>query len=199
MSESAVSMRSPAVPLQPLRDIFEKQKANQSRVRQCSASERVEKLRHLKKAIAAHREELVEAMQAEFRKPRMEVELSEIQLVFTELEHAMRNLSHWMKRKPVSTPLHLLGTRSEIRQEPKGVVLILAAWNYPFALLFAPLIAAVSAGNCVMMRGSERVPNTCEVAGRIVAESFASDEVSLVQGDVSVAKALLDLPFDHIF
>jgi aldehyde dehydrogenase (NAD+) len=93
----------------------------------------------------------------------------------------------------------VFGTRSEIRFQPRGVVLILAAWNYPFALIFAPLTAAVAAGNCVMMRPSEKVPNTNRVAAKIVAETFEPEEAALVRGDRSTADLLLDLPFDHIF
>jgi aldehyde dehydrogenase (NAD+) len=182
-----------------LSERFRRQRQNQAAVRASSAPDRIAKLRNLKRAISAHREELVAAMQEEFRKPRMEVELSEIQLVFTELEHAAHHLPEWMSSSRVPTPLHLLGTRSEIRHEPKGLVLIMAAWNYPFALLFAPLVAAVAAGNCVMMRGSERVPHTCSVAAKIIAECFAPDEVALIQGDLTTARLLLTLPFDHIF
>jgi len=182
-----------------LRRIFDRLRAHQSAVRACDAEERIAKLRRLKAAISRHREQLVEAMHREFRKPRMEVELSEIQLVFTELNYAIDHLPQWMKRKRVGTPLHLLGTRSEIWPEPKGVVLILAAWNYPFALLFAPLVAAIAAGNCVVLRGSERVPHTCEVAARILTETFSPDEVVLLRGNIDTARELVRLPFDHIF
>jgi len=179
--------------------ILERLRAHQFVVRACDARERIAKLKRLKAAIIRHREQLVDAMYREFRKPRMEVELSEIQLVFTELDYAIHQLPQWMRKKKVGTPLHLLGTRSEIWPEPKGVVLILAAWNYPFALLFAPLVAAVAAGNCVVLRGSERVPYTCEIAERILTDTFSRDEVALVQGNVETARELVRLPFDHIF
>jgi aldehyde dehydrogenase (NAD+) len=197
-SSGASSSAEPAANV-ALPEIFRRLRANQSAVRAGDAAARIVKLRRLKAAISRHREELVSSMHREFHKPRMEVELSEIQLVFTELNYAIRHLPQWMAHTTVSTPPHLMGTRSEIRPEPKGVVLILAAWNYPFALLFAPLVAAVASGNCVVLRGSERVPHTCEVAERIVAESFSSNEVVLVRGDIDTARTLLRLPFDHIF
>jgi len=178
---------------------FQRQQARRQAVRFGNASERIAKLRRLKAAILAHRDQLVAAMTQEFHKPRMEVELSEVQLVLTELGHTIRHLRTWMRPARVPTPIHLLGTRSEIRCEPRGLVLILAAWNYPFALLFAPLVAAIAAGNCVMLRGSERVPLTNAVAERILSECFDPDEVSMVRGDLSVAASLVELPFDHIF
>jgi aldehyde dehydrogenase (NAD+) len=138
-------------------------------------------------------------MHVDFRKHRSEAELSEIQLVMTELNEAIARVGDWMRPVGVSTPIHLMGTRSQIRYEPRGVVLIMAAWNYPFALIFAPLVAAVAAGNAVMVRPSERVPATNAVARAILADVFNADELTFVDGDRSTADALLALPFDHVF
>ena len=187
------------VPLQRLTDVFAQQRARRWEIGRAPAPTRVEKLRRLKKAIVTHREDLLSAMHADFRKPRSEAELSELQLVLTELNHAISHLPRWMQTTAVPTPMHMLGTRSEIRHQPRGVVLILAAWNYPFALLFAPLVAAIAAGNTVMLRPSERVPHTNALADRILAEAFEESEVALVGGGRETADALLALPFDHIF
>ncbi len=178
---------------------FRAQQAHQWQLRQRPVTERVRRLKELKRAIIAHREEILDAMQADFRKNRSEAELSEIQLVFTELNEAIAHTVVWARSVTVPTPMHLFGTRSEIRYQPRGVVLIMAAWNYPFALIFAPLVAAVAAGNCVMMRPSEKVPNTSRVSGKIVAEVFEPEEAVLIEGDQACAAALLDLPFDHVF
>ena len=91
------------------------------------------------------------------------------------------------------------GTRSRIEYEPRGVVLIMAAWNFPFALLIAPLVPAIAAGNCAILRPSEKVPATNRVVARILAETFDESEVAMVEGGPAVADALLALPFDHIF
>jgi len=187
------------VSLDRLSQLFEAQRAHRWTLRHSGAGSRVLKLRRLKQAIVQRREDLLSAMHADFRKPRSEGELSELQLVLTELNHAIGHLPRWMKPVPVSTPLHMLGTRSEVRREPRGVVLILAAWNYPFALLFAPLVGAVAAGNCVMLRASERVPHTNAVADEILSSVFDESEVALVGGGRASADALLTLPFDHIF
>ena len=138
-------------------------------------------------------------MHADFRKNRSEAELSEIQLVTNELNAAIAGTPEWMRTVEAATPVHLLGTRSRIQWEPRGVVLIVAAWNYPFALVFAPLVAAVAAGNCAIVRPSEKVPHTAGVAARIMAEAFPPEEAALVLGDRTVAEHLLALPFDHVF
>jgi len=178
---------------------FRSQQSHQWKIRQRPVSERVRKLKELKRVIVAHREEILDAMYADFRKNRSEAELSEIQLVFTELNEVIAHTPEWARTVTVPTPIHLFGTRSEIRYQPRGVVLIMAAWNYPFALVFAPLAAAVAAGNCVIARPSEKVPNTSRVSGKIVAEVFEPEEVALIEGDQACAAALLDLPFDHVF
>jgi aldehyde dehydrogenase (NAD+) len=179
--------------------VFERQRAHRWEVRRRTAAERVARLRQLKRAIVARREEILDAMHADFRKNRSEAELSEIQLVLNELNAAIAGTPAWMRPVKVATPPHLFGTRSRIHYEPRGVVLIVAAWNYPFALLFAPLAAAVAAGNCVFLRPSEKVPHTSAVAARILGDVFPADEAVLVGGDRSTAQYLLGLPFDHVF
>jgi aldehyde dehydrogenase (NAD+) len=104
-----------------------------------------------------------------------------------------------MRTKRVRTPMHLFGTTSEIRREPKGVALIMSAWNFPFALLMAPLVPAIAAGNRVILRPSEKVPAANRVLGALMADVFSDDEVGVVEGDATVANALLSMPFDHIF
>jgi len=178
---------------------FQSQQAHQWKIRQRPVTERVRKLKELKQAIVLHREQILDGMYADFRKNRSEAELSEIQLVFTELNEAIAKTPQWAKAVPVPSPVHLFGTRSEIRYQPRGVVLIMAAWNYPFALIFAPLIAAVAAGNCAMVRPSEKVPNTSRVSGKIVSEVFDPEEVALIEGNQATAELLLKLPFDHVF
>jgi aldehyde dehydrogenase (NAD+) len=178
---------------------FERQQAHQWTIRRRTAAERIQKLKDLKRAIVANREAILDAMHADFRKNRSEAELSEIQLVLTELNDAIAKVPTWMEPVPVSTPVQAFGTRSRIQYEPRGVVLIMAAWNYPFALLFAPLIGAVAAGNCVMLRPSERVPHTSAVAQRILESTFAHEEVTMIGGDLTSASTLLNLPFDHVF
>lgn len=164
-----------------------------------TARERKLRLRGLRAAILQHRDAVAEALYADFRKHRDEVDLTELHPVLTELKQATANLDRWMRPVRVPTPLLLFSAHSEIRMEPKGHVLILSPWNYPFYLLMAPLIAAVAAGNRAIVRPSEKVPNTGRVMAEIIRAAFPPDEVACVGGDVDVAEALLALPFDHIF
>ncbi len=104
-----------------------------------------------------------------------------------------------MNPKKVRTPIALFGSTSKIYYEAKGVVLILAPWNYPFSLLINPLVAAVAAGNCVMARPSEKTPATGNILKSIIEEVFEKNEVCVCVGEIELAEKLLKLPFDHIF
>jgi aldehyde dehydrogenase (NAD+) len=164
-----------------------------------TAAERVEKLRALRAAIERRRGEIIQSIKDDFGKHPTETDLTEIQLALTELNHAIANTPRWMRTRRVRTPMHLFGTRSEIRREPKGVVLIMSAWNFPFALLMAPLVPAIAAGNRAILRPSEKVPAANRVLAALMADVFDETEVGVVEGDATVANALLSMPFDHIF
>jgi len=179
--------------------IFAAQQRNRWRVARSGARERSATLERLAAAIAAQRVGIATARYADFRKPAAEVELTEIHPVLAEIKVAARNLEAWMRPRPVRTPLLLAGTSSEVRSEPRGVVLILAPWNYAFSLVVAPLVAAVAAGNCAILKPSEKTPATSAFLKRFVAEVFDEAEVAVVEGGVEAAEALLALPFDHVF
>lgn len=164
-----------------------------------SAEVRIEKLKKLKAEIVRRRIDIATSLNLDFKKPFAESELTEIHPALDEINFAIKHLSKWMKPKKVTTPIVLLGSRSELQYEARGVVLILAPWNYPFALLINPLVAAVAAGNCVMARPSEKTPHTGIILKEIIEAVFSSDEVVIVLGEVEVAQKLLELPFDHIF
>ena len=104
-----------------------------------------------------------------------------------------------MRPRRVPTPLTLLGSRSVVRYEPRGLVLVLAPWNYPFLLAIDPVVAAVAAGNCVILRPSEKTPCIAKVIQALVASVFPEHEVAVVLGGRDLADELLALPFDHIF
>ena len=194
-----VASVSPSPTAALLRDLFDRQHARRARVAATTARERAAKLRRLGAVIRAHRTEIADAIRADFGKHPHESEFMDIQLVLAELNHAIKHVHRWTKPRRVSTPVWVGLGSSKVRSEPKGVVLILGAWNFPIGLLFGPLVPAIAAGNCVVLRPSEKVPHTNAVLAKIVAESFEPDEVALVEGEVSTAEALLALPFDHIF
>ncbi len=104
-----------------------------------------------------------------------------------------------MKPKRVGTPLALMGTSSYIHYEPKGVVLIISPWNFPINLTFGPLVSAIAAGNCVILKPSENTPATAAAMGKIIRGLFDESEIALIEGGVETSQELLRLPFNHIF
>ncbi|AKI99950.1 aldehyde dehydrogenase (NAD+) [Archangium gephyra] len=183
----------------PFQERFERLRSRRWEVSRTSAKERIEKLKKLKRAVVERREALYQAIHADFRKPAAEVETSEMLLVLMELDHAIKHLGKWMKPRKVGTPMLLAGTRSEVHSEPKGVVLIIAPWNYPFQLTISPLVAAVAAGNCVMVKPSEKTPHTAAFLSQLIRDVFDPSEVTVVEGGAQESQALLELPFDHFF
>ncbi len=197
MTSTAPLVLLPA--LDDIERIYEAQQRNRASVGATTAAERIEKLRRFERLVLARRDEIRTAMWEDYRKPAAEVDLSEIYPVVSEARHAIRHLRSWMKPKRVPTRLALLGSRSSIVHEPKGVVLIISPWNFPFNLTLGPLVSAIAAGNCVMLKPSEMTPASTACMRRIIGELFEEDEVALIDGDASVAEALLRKKFDHIF
>jgi aldehyde dehydrogenase (NAD+) len=183
----------------PFQDAFERLRARRWEVARTSAKERIAKLEKLRRTIVERREGLYQAIHADFRKPASEVETTEMLMVLTEIDHTLKNLGKWMKPRKVGTPVLLTGTRSEVHYEPKGVVLIIAPWNYPFQLMIAPLVAAVAAGNCAVLKPSEKTPHTAAFIDQLIRDVFDPSEVVVVQGGAEESQALLELPFDHFF
>lgn len=160
---------------------------------------RDEALQRLAHTLKRREPELLEALYADLRKPTQEAWASEIGVVLTDIAHTTRRLRRWARprRRPATWGLRPASAR--VYPEPQGIVLILGPWNYPFQLLFSPLVAALAAGNCVYLKPSELAPEVSTVLATIVEEAFESGHVTLVEGDVEVAKRLVELDFDHIF
>jgi aldehyde dehydrogenase (NAD+) len=181
------------------RELFARQTAARWRVAQTTADERIAKLRRLRSAVLHHRQAVLDAVRADFRKAPAETDVSEVLPTLGELSTAIRQVKRWMRPRRVGGPWFLFGTASEIRYEARGVALILGPFNYPFGLMMTPLVAAVAAGNCAILRPSEKTPHTAAVVARIVEDAFPEGEAAVVTGGVAVAEALLKLPFDHFF
>ncbi|MEA9357528.1 aldehyde dehydrogenase family protein [Bacteriovorax sp. PP10] len=179
--------------------LFDVQSAHRWTMAQSTTSERKAMLLALKKEIISRREEIKAAMYADFKKPYAESELTEIHTSIDEINFAVKKLSKWMKPKKVKTPIALFGSKSFIQYEAKGVVLILAPWNYPFSLLINPLVAAIAAGNCVIARPSEKTPHTAKILESVIGNVFSDKIAKVVIGEIDLAEKLLELPFDHIF
>jgi len=182
-----------------IHELFRRQRANQAAVKRTTAGQRVAKLRRLRDAIVAREQTIRDALFADFRKAPAEVDISEVVPVLTEIKDAINHLAGWIRPHRVATPMTLVGTQSAVHYEPKGVVLIIGPWNYPFQLALAPLIPAISAGNCVVIKPSELTPATSRVLVELLGAVFAEDEVAVVEGDAAETQKLLALPFDHFF
>ena len=179
--------------------IFVEQQKNYIAVGKTTFAERKKKLQQLHKAVMANKEAIREAMFLDFQKHPSEVDLTEIYPVTNEINHALSHLRSWMQPQSVTTPLALMGSSSRIKYESKGVVLIISPWNFPFNLTLGPLVSAIAAGNCVMIKPSEMTPHTSALMGKMLAELFNENEIAVFEGDAEVAKELLELPFNHIF
>ena len=178
---------------------FRRLKAHAPAVRQTTAAERKAKLQRLADALLARRETFAQALNADFGKAPVEVDLTEIKAVTKEAEHAIAHLDDWMAVDTVSSLLLFTGTRSEIHYEPKGVTLIMSPWNYPVNLTLGPLIGAIAAGNCVVLKPSEHTPHTAAALQDLIGDLFDDREITVVTGGPDVAQALTAQPFDHIY
>ena len=182
-----------------LESLFARQQAARWRVAATSVEQRKAKLRALLEALMAHRAEAQAALAADFRKAPEEVDLTELYPVVCELKDALRHLPRWMRPRKVPTPIGLFGAAGTVIHEPRGVVLIISPWNYPINLTLGPLVSAIAAGNCAVLKPSEFTPHTTAFLRKLLAGLFPEEEVALVEGDAEAAQALLALPFDHIF
>ena len=179
--------------------VFALQQKNQFKVANTTASQRIAKLKKIHKAILKYRPQIKEALFNDFRKHPSEVDLTEIYPVTAEIKHTKSHLRSWMRKHRAGTPIAMLGSSSYIHYEPKGVVLIIAPWNFPFNLLFGPLISAVAAGNTVILKPSEHTPYISALMKKMIEEIFEENEVVLLEGGIETSQALLQQPFNHIF
>ncbi|WP_305982938.1 aldehyde dehydrogenase [Roseivirga thermotolerans] len=164
-----------------------------------SVESRLAKLRLLRTTILKHEPDILAALHKDLSKSSQEGLITEIGLVIKEIDYHIKHLRKWSKARRVSTPIYLLPSSSYTRYEPMGVVLIIAPWNYPFQLLMTPLVGAVSAGNCVVLKPSEFCVHTNKVMNTITDEVFAKDHVAMVHGGKETNQALLAQKFDKIF
>lgn len=160
---------------------------------------RLEALRKLKAAIRRHEPELFAALREDLNKSEFEAFATEIGIVYKEISFVMKHLPKWIKPQKVKTPLTHIGTNSFIQHEPYGVALIISPWNFPFQLALAPLVGAIAAGNCVIVKPSEYTPRTSRAIASLLEACFEPDYVAVVQGGVETSQALLAEPFDYLF
>lgn len=160
---------------------------------------RKEILTRLLHTIITHEEEIISALHTDFNKPAFESVITETCYVISDLKHTIKNSSRWAKPKRVFPFVLNIPSSDYIYKEPYGKVLVIAPWNYPFQLALCPVIAAVAAGNQVVIKPSELTPKTAEIIEKIIAKTFAADHVEVIQGDAIVATHLLEQRWDYIF
>jgi len=162
--------------------------------------ERRADLASLKAAIRDKAEALAQVISEDFgHRSRHETLLAEIFTALSGIRHAEKHLGQWMRPKRVSVSAELLPGRARILYQPLGVVGIISPWNYPFQLAIMPLIAALAAGNRVMLKPSELTPRTADFIAEFLAGLFPSDKVATVLGGAEIGAAFARLPFDHLF
>jgi len=181
-----------------LEQILESQKRFFAAGQTLDIDSRIRNLRKLKSLIISHENELAEALHQDFHKPYFEVLGTESRFTVAEISLMIRKLRKWSRRQRAKTSIANFPARSYVVPQPYGQVLIIAPWNYPFQLSMIPLIGALAAGNCVVLKVSQKVPGTLRVISKIISH-FPKELIAFVEGEHSLSDYLLDFPFDYIF
>lgn len=179
--------------------VFAEQQCYSLSLRSSTCEQRLAVLEKFERVFKSSFDKLYKAAYEDFSKPESEVNTGEILSVLSELKHVRKYLRRWMKPTRVRPTAAMIGTKSKILYEPKGVTLIISPWNYPFNLSFGPMIWSIAAGNTVILKPSEMTPAMSAVIQEIVEQAFDSREVCVFQGDVEVASYLTEQPFNHIY
>lgn len=159
---------------------------------------RIAQLKALRQAIVSHQAAILDALKADLHKSVFEAYAAEIGVV-QEIDQALKSIRRWVKPKSVSVSLMQAPGRARIQPEPLGLVLIVGPWNYPVQLMISPLVGAIAAGNCVVLKPSELAPHTSQIIAEIIHKTFDPHYISVFEGGVEVSQALLAEKFDHIF
>ncbi len=182
-----------------IKSIFHKQQTFQYQLRQTNAAQRIATLKRLKAKIQDNEAAIYSALDKDLRKSNFEAAVTELIFTYGEIDYAIKKLKGWMSPKRVGLSLSNPFASNRIYYEPKGVCLIIAPWNYPFQLVMSPLVSAIAAGNCVIVKPSELSENTSAIITKIIKDAFAEEEVACIEGNAETSTELLALPFDHIF
>ena len=192
MTNAPVSQVSIPSVVNQLRATFEARKTR-------SYEWRMAQLERLRAMIVENETAIFAALKADFSKPEYETYLTETAVTLAEINHTIKHLKRWMKPRRVATPMVNWPGHSKIVPEPLGVALIMAPWNYPFYLIISPLVGAIAAGNCAVLKPSELTPNTSAILTKYIAQYLDQDAFSVIEGGVDVATELLAQNCDHIF
>jgi acyl-CoA reductase-like NAD-dependent aldehyde dehydrogenase len=184
--------------LSPISDIIQQQRQFFATGITKDVAFRLEQLKRLKQAIVDNQAAILAAINADLNKPEFEAYATEIGVV-REIDYAIKHLKSWVKPKKVSTSIEQFPSSACIYPEPLGVVLIISPWNYPFQLMISPLVGAIAAGNCAILKPSELAANTSRIVTQITEKTFDPSYITSIEGGVETSQQLLAEKFDHIF
>ena len=180
-----------------IQSVFEAQ-SHQKWINKASGStHRIDQLQRLKQEIQSREQDVIQALHADLRRDAETAE-AELLIIYGEIEHCVERLASWMAAIEVD-PTPLADSRARIITEARGIVLLFSPWNFPFALLFAPLVSIIAAGNCAMIKPNELAPNISKLSAEIISDIFDEKDVAVFEGGVALANEMLDLPIDHVF
>ena len=160
---------------------------------------RITQLKKLQKAVIDHEAAIIAALKTDLHKSEFETYTTEIALCKKEINYALKQIANWTKPQKANIPLEQFPGFGRIYPEPLGVVLIISPWNYPFQLIIAPLVGAIAAGNCAILKPSEIAAHTSKLLAEILPKYFDPAYIAVVEGGVEISQQLLAEKFDHIF
>ncbi len=177
--------------------VFGLQRARRWRLKTSTADERRARLLRLRQAVLDHADEVAQALHQDLRRPIAGQMSPEVHVVLKDIDEAVAHLDEWTA--PTEVAPSFPGTAARIQYEARGVVLLFGPWNFPFGLVFQPLVAVIAAGNTAIVKPNELSPATSAMAAAVIRQAFPDDEVAVFEGGVDLAEILLELPVDHIF
>jgi coniferyl-aldehyde dehydrogenase len=191
---------TPNDPVPPLRHAFARMRTAFDVDMAPGLPVRRDRLARVARMTRLHARDIIAAISADFghRSPH-ETLIADLLAVDEAIKHARRHLAGWMRPKGIATALMYRPGYNRLLAQPLGVVGVVAPWNYPYQLSMLPAVAALAAGNRVMIKPSELTPRTAELMARIVGDTFGEDELAVFPGDATVGRAFVELPFDHLF
>jgi coniferyl-aldehyde dehydrogenase len=184
-----------------LDDVFARQRAAVAREPYPSAAIRKDRIRRALDATISNQQAIIDATAADFgKRPELTTIAADLLYPVGHLKHALKHVEQWMQveRRKADFPFNLLGAKARVFYQPLGTVGIMAPWNLPFALGYAPLAGVLAAGNRALIKPSELTPQTSALMAQITAATFDPEEVSVIEGGVDVAGRFAALPFDHL-
>ena len=160
---------------------------------------RLEQLRGIARLLEERESDIAAALAADLGRRAHESWFGDVAPTKGEVEFAIRHLRRWVKPKRVAVPMAVMPGRASYRYEPLGVVMVIGPWNYPFYLCLAPMVAALAAGNCVVLKPSEHAPASSAVMADLIPRYVDAEAVAVVEGEATVTQELIDARVDHIF